>query len=223
MYYSALSQLLFHVSARTRSTPCRVTSPFAQGARLSVLGLLWLFLSSSAFAGPVTLAWNAVSAPGLAGYRLYYGYASGSYSVVLDVGNSTTAALSGLDVGRTYYFATTAYDGYGDESAFSNQVSYVVPAADTTPPTVAITSPVGGALVQKKSTVTISATASDNVGVTKVEFYINGQLTCSDTAASYTCAWKVPAAPGRSYQLQAKAYDAQGNVSSSSIVTVTSQ
>jgi chitinase len=190
--------------------------------RLSVFGLLCLFLSSSAFAGPVTLAWDAVSDPDLAGYRLYYGYASGSYSVTLGVGKATTAALSGLDAGRTYYFAATAYDVYGDESDFSNEVSYVVPAADTTPPTVAITSPAGGASVPKKSTVTINATASDDVGVTKVEFYVNGQLTCSDTAASYTCAWKVPAAPGRTYQLQAKAYDAQGNVSSSNIITVKS-
>jgi chitinase len=223
MYHSTLGQLPFHVSARARSTLSRATSLFAQDVRLSVLGLLWLFLSSNAFAGPVTLAWDAVSAPGLAGYRLYYGYSSGSYSVNLDVGNSTTTALSGLDAGRTYYFATTAYDGYGDESAFSNEVSYVVPGGDTAPPTVAITSPVGGASVAKKSTVAISAEASDNVSVTKVEFYINGQLTCSDTAASYTCAWKVPAAPGRTYQLQAKAYDAQGNVNSSSLVTVKSQ
>jgi chitinase len=223
MYHSTLSQLSFHVPARARSTLSRVISLFAQGVGLSVLGLLWLFLSSNAFAGPVTLAWDAVTAPGLAGYRLYYGYSSGSYSVTLDVGNSTTAALSGLDAGRTYYFVTTAYDGYGDESAFSNQVSYVVPAADATPPTVGLTSPADGALVPKKSTVTISATASDNVGVTRVEFYVNAQLTCSDTAASYTCAWKVPASPGRTYQLQAKAYDAQGNVSSSGIVTVKSQ
>jgi chitinase len=223
MHYSARSQRPFLVPARAKWTPSRVTSLSPQGVRLAVFGLVCLFLSATAFAGPVTLAWDAVSAPELAGYRLYYGYSSGGYSVTLDVGNFTTAAVSGLDVGRTYYFAATAYDVYGDESNFSNEVSYVVPAADSTPPTVAITSPAGGALVPKKSTVTINATASDNVGVTRVEFYVNGQLTCSDTAASSTCAWKVPAAPGRTYQLQAKAYDAQGNVGLSNSIMVKSQ
>jgi chitinase len=200
-----------------------VTSLVAQAVRLSVFGLLWLFLSSSAFADTVTLAWNAVSDPDLDGYILYYGSASHTYSVTLDVGNATTAALSGLTAGNTYYFAATAYDVYGYESGFSNEVSYVVPAGDTIPPAVAITSPVNGALVQKKSAVTINVTASDDVGVIRVDFYVNGQLACSDTMVSYICAWKVPAALGRTYQLQAKAFDTQGNVSSSSIVSVRSQ
>jgi Bacterial Ig domain len=102
-------------------------------------------------------------------------------------------------------------------------VSYTVPLADAEMPSVTITSPASGALVPKKSTVTIGATASDNVGVTRVEFYVNGQLTCSDVTSSYACSWKVPAAPGRTYQLQAKAYDRQGNVGSSGIFTVKSQ
>jgi chitinase len=153
----------------------------------------------------------------------HYGYASGNYSTSVDIGNYTTASVFGLEEGRTYYFAVTAYDVYGNASPFSNEVSYVVPATDVTPPIVAITSPVGGAMVPKKSTVTINATASDNLSVTRVEFYVDGQLTCSDLTGLYACAWTVPAAPGRTYRLQAKAYDAQGNVGSSSLVTVKSQ
>jgi hypothetical protein len=42
---------------------------------------------------------------------------------------------------------------------------------DTIPPTVSITNPADGAIVTRKSTVTGSATASDNVGVTRVEFW----------------------------------------------------
>ena len=141
----------------------------------------------------------------------------------MSVGNYPTAALSGLDAGRTHYFATTAYDVYGDERVFSNEVSYVVPVPNATPPTIAITSPVGCALVQEKSTVTISATASDNIGVTRVEFYVNGQLIYSDITPSCVSASKVSAAPGRIYQLQAKAYDAQGYVGSPSIVSARSQ
>jgi hypothetical protein len=77
--------------------------------------------------------------------------------------------------------------------------------------------------VTRNSTVTISATALDNVGVTKVEFYVNGSLTCNDTAGPYNCAWKFAGAPRRTYQLQARAYDAAGNVGSSSTVTVTAK
>jgi hypothetical protein len=206
-----------------RCQPSRIASRLARGFKLSVCSLLLLLLAQNAFAAPVTLAWNAVSAADLAGYILYYGYTSGNYSLSVDVGNTTTAALSGLDQGKMYYFVATAYDVDGTESAFSNEVSYTVPIADTTAPTAAITSPVDGSVVPKKSTVTISATASDNVGVTRVEFYVGGQLTCSDMTSSYSCTWKVPAAPGRTYQLQAKAYDAQGNVGSSAILTVKSQ
>jgi hypothetical protein len=80
-----------------------------------VCSLLLLLLAQNAFAAPVTLAWNAVSAADLAGYILYYSYASGSYSLSVDVGNSTNASLSGLDQGKTYYFVATAYDVDGNE------------------------------------------------------------------------------------------------------------
>jgi chitinase len=210
MNYSVLSQ------------PSRISSRLAQGLQLSVCSMLLLLLATNAFAAPVTLAWNAVSAADLAGYVLYYGYGPGNYTLSLDVGNYTTTAVSGLDQGKTYYFVVTAYGVDGNESAFSNEVGYTVPIADAEMPSVAITSPASGAFVTKKSTVTLGATASDNVGVTRVEFYVNGQLTCSDVTGAYTCDWKVPAAPGRTYQLQAKAYDAQGNVGASAIIAVKS-
>jgi hypothetical protein len=82
---------------------------------------------------------------------------------------------------------------------------------------------VNGSVVSAKSTVTISATASDNAGVTRVEFYVNGSLKCTDTSAPHTCSWGVPAARGKSYQLQAKAHDAAGNIGSSAVITVISR
>jgi hypothetical protein len=88
---------------------------------------------------------------------------------------------------------------------------------------VTITSPSDGATVSVKSTVTITASASDAMGVSRVEFYVNGNLKCTDTTASYSCSWRVPRGKGKSYQIQARAYDAAGNSGSSSIVTVKSQ
>lgn len=88
---------------------------------------------------------------------------------------------------------------------------------DTTPPTVAITNPADGAIVARRSTVTITATASDNVAVTRVEFLVNGALQCSDTTAPYSCSWKVPNTHNQSFQLQARAFDASENSATASI------
>jgi glucose/arabinose dehydrogenase len=85
---------------------------------------------------------------------------------------------------------------------------------DNTPPTVSITNPANGATVARKSTVTITATASDNVGVTRVDFLVNGAVQCTDTTAPYSCNWRVPGAPNKTYQLQARAFDQAGNVGS---------
>lgn len=85
----------------------------------------------------------------------------------------------------------------------------VAPTPDTTAPTVTITSPTNGSTVKKNSTVTISASASDNVAVTTIEFYVNGTLLSSGTAPSY--AWKVPNTRA-SHTITVKAYDAAGNV-----------
>jgi glucose/arabinose dehydrogenase len=95
-------------------------------------------------------------------------------------------------------------------------------AGDSIAPTVAITSPANGAIVARKSQVAINATASDNVGVTRVEFRVNGALQCTDTAAPYSCSWRVPNPMNRTYQLQAQAFDAAGNVGSAT-VTVTAR
>lgn len=89
--------------------------------------------------------------------------------------------------------------------------------SDTTPPGVSITSPVNGAQVNRKSAVTISATASDNSGIAKVEFRVNGTLICTDSAAPYTCTWTVPNSWRSSYTLEAKAYDLAQNTAISRV------
>ena len=90
-------------------------------------------------------------------------------------------------------------------------------SAENIPPQVSITNPTDGAIVARKANITLSANASDNVGVTRVEFYVNGDLRCTDTSAAYTCAWKVPNPPNRTYQIQARAFDQAGNVGTATI------
>jgi hypothetical protein len=60
------------------------------------------------------------------------------------------------------------------------------------------------------------------VGVTKVEFYVNGVLLSTITKSPYRTSWAVPSARNIKYVLTAKAYDAAGNSALSS-VTVTSR
>lgn len=86
-----------------------------------------LLFHGEAFCAQVTLVWDPESVSGLAGYRIHYGTVSKNYSFTADAGTQTTATVTGLTEGATYYFATTAYDTGGSESAFSNEVTYTVP------------------------------------------------------------------------------------------------
>jgi hypothetical protein len=89
--------------------------------------------------------------------------------------------------------------------------------ADNIAPTVAITNPANNAVVARKSNVTITATATDNVGVARVEFLVNGNLQCTDTAAPYSCVWRVPNPMNRTHTIQARAFDAAGNNATATI------
>ena len=93
------------------------------------------------------------------------------------------------------------------------------PPGDTTPPTTSITSPASGATVS--GSVTVSASASDNVGVSRVELFVDGSLAGSDTSSPYAIAWNTTTASNGSHSLQTRAYDAAGNVGSSTAVGVT--
>jgi arylsulfatase len=90
-------------------------------------------------------------------------------------------------------------------------------------PVTAITSPANNATVPRYWTFTIQASASDNVGVARVEFYVNGVRLCTDTTRSYSCAWRVPSAWGAAYRLQTKAFDIAGNAGTSTAITVTAR
>lgn len=60
----------------------------------------------------------------LAGYRLYYGRASREYGYAVNVHKDyTEAEIDGLDEG-TWYIAVTAYDYFGNESDYSNEINH---------------------------------------------------------------------------------------------------
>jgi hypothetical protein len=79
----------------------------------------------------VILTWDPNNEPDIAGYKIYYGKASGTYESVIDVGNQTTYTIPGFLEGVDYYFTVTAYNTYGLESSFSDEVSYPGPPSVT--------------------------------------------------------------------------------------------
>lgn len=89
--------------------------------------LVFMQFTALATTSSVTLAWNSSTDSTVAGYNIYYGGASYTYTNKISVGNATSVNISGLLQGQTYYFAATTYSGSGAESAFSGELAYLVP------------------------------------------------------------------------------------------------
>jgi hypothetical protein len=77
-----------------------------------------------------TLSWTASSSSQVIAYRVYYGSGPGSYlqpaGQGIQVAASTSTVVGTLQVGKIYYFAVTAVDAGGTESAPSNEVSKAI-------------------------------------------------------------------------------------------------
>ena len=116
----------------------------------------------------------------------------------------TSAASTG-----THSLVAVARDAAGNSSA-SAPVSVTVNNGDTVAPTVSFTSPSSGATVS--GTVTVSASASDNVGVAGVQFKLDGSnLGSEDTSSPYSISWSTTGASNGSHTLTATARDAAGH------------
>ena len=110
----------------------------------------------------------------------------------------------------------TARDAAGN----TGTANLTVTLSDTTPPTVALTAPTAGSTVT--STVAVSGSASDNVGVAGVQFRLDGVNLGAEVATPpYTVTWNTTTAPDGGHVLTAVARDAAGNRATSAGVTVT--
>jgi subtilisin family serine protease len=128
------------------------------------------------------------------------------------LGTDTTAPYSFSWNTRTvangaHALTARAYDTAGFEGV-SPAVSVTV-NNDVTPPTVEFTAPAEGAIVS--GNITVTATASDNVAVTKVELYEGSTLMGTDTTSPYSFSWATRNAGNGPHTLTLKAYDAAGN------------
>ena len=123
-----------------------------------------------------------------------------------------------LSANTTYHYRVKSRDATGN-LAISGDFTFTTTAgsvSDTTAPNASITTPANNTTVS--GTVNVAATASDNVGVSKVEFYVDNALLYTDGTAPYAFSWDTTnggthACLGdHAHSLFARAYDAAGNV-----------
>jgi hypothetical protein len=164
-----------------------------------------------------TVAGNVVNAP----LSLFADVASGNLHLL---SNATAAIDKAAVLATPLSFDIDAEprgvsaDVGADEYLAAAPVIEPPSTSDTSAPVVTILSPVNGQSVSKPFPVTVSAT--DNVGVSRVELYVDGALKDASTSAPFATRWNPkPAAPGM-HTLQVKAYDASGNTAASVPVTV---
>jgi hypothetical protein len=117
----------------------------------------------------------------------------------------------------THALSLTVADALG--SATASATLNAQPAADTAAPKVQITSPAGGASASRKSAFvfSIAASASDDRGVARVEFSVDGQPLATDTTAPYAATWDASRATRGNHVITATAFDAAGNRASASV------
>ncbi|WP_375764765.1 Ig-like domain-containing protein [Archangium gephyra] len=193
------SQVTVKVAPELDPPTVSITSPM-NGARLS---------------GTVSLTANATDASGVVSvveFRLDDNLIGFDRSPPFNYTWNTLTAPGG-----THTLTAFAQDGYGNY-AFSAGVSVTI---DNAGPAVALTSPASGATVG--SVVSLQATATDDAGVTRVDFLVDGVFLASDTTAPYAVEWNSGSWANGTHTLTAKAYDTLSNVSTSSAVTVTTK
>jgi hypothetical protein len=131
------------------------------------------------------------------------GLTNGSHTLAIEVTRTRN------DASTDFYVVVDAFD-----------VTSRGGPADTTPPTVAISSPANGATISGNTIVT--AGAADNVNVGGVRFFVDGvQLGAEDTSAPYEVSWDTTLSINGGHTVTAKARDAAGNATTSAPIAVT--
>ena len=174
------------------------------------------FVKTGATAAAISTSWTAsTDNVGVAGYRLFNGTTE-----VGTTSTGTTFTFTGLSCGTSYNLSVEAFD-------LAQHVSARTPLTassgdcDTTKPTVSVTAPASGATISG-STVSVTASASDNDAVSGVQFLLDGQtLGVEDTSAPYEVIVNTFTVSNGPHTLSARARDPSGNVETSAGVGVT--
>ncbi|GIL17864.1 MAG: hypothetical protein BroJett040_16150 [Oligoflexia bacterium] len=133
-----------------------------------------------------------------------------NYYMIATVGSSVTSyTVNGLVGNTTYMYRLRAVNGGGNSALITAQGQTAGP--DTIVPKVSVT-------VQKTSkNYTFTATATDNIGIVKVEFWLDGKLIATDTSAAYTASVRLSSVTTGMHTIEARAFDKAGNVGRASV------
>jgi Big-like domain-containing protein len=139
--------------------------------------------------------------------------AGSTFSCQLDGGAAgactSPKAYSGLaDGSHTFQVTATDPAGNPDPTAATRSWTVDTSVTDTTPPSVTLTAPAAGASIN--GPVTVSATASDNAAVARVDFAVDGAAIGSDTVSPYSTTWDPGAAADGAHTITATAVDSSG-------------
>jgi hypothetical protein len=138
----------------------------------------------------------------------------GRNGTVTALASSATAAVT-PSIGQHFYYAKVTQDDGKILWSAPVWVEQVAATTDTTAPTVSATAS------GSSGTITFDASASDNVGVSRVEFYVDNALQGTSTSSPYSFAFNSTTLANGTHSLIAKAFDAAGNVGTSSAVSFT--
>ena len=182
----------------TSTAPCSDATPPSPPAGLT---------ETSATQTSATVAWaSSTDNVAVAGYGVFVDGASVGTTA------ATTYSVSGLTCGSTHTVAVDAFDSAGNHSTRASMSASTSVCSDTTPPTVSVTAPAGGATVS--GTVPVTASASDNVAVASVEFWVDGAKKATDTSAPYSYSWDTTQVLGGPHTILVKALDPSNNSAS---------
>ncbi len=148
--------------------------------------------------------------------NLSYSLDSGPNVPIVD--SVQTFSLSLSDFSLAFHTVTvTAVDAANSSNADLVTIDFTV-ATDTTPPSVTITSPLNGSTVG--GTITITANAVDNVGVTRVEFFVDSLLIGTDTAPLFNTIFDTMTVSDGEHNISAQAFDAMNNTATETISVI---
>ena len=180
--------------------------------RIDVVEHVLLAQSASCITAPPAVVLQTEEGNPIGSLASHAGYCVGNIRITTDGINLFTVSADGA-----------VHQGVNELVASALPLSFTIDDApsgpDTTPPATSITAPSNGATVS--GTISVTASASDNVGVSKVELYLDGALQATDTTSPYSWSWNTTTATNASHVLTSTAYDAAGNSASSTAVTVT--
>jgi len=103
-----------------------------------------------------------------------------------------------------------AFDQSGNWALSTPVTVTVFPRGDRIPPTLTLLYPAAGTVLS--GTVDVNIDATDNIGVTSMEFYVNGILADTDNNAPWGFSWDTSTLPVGTHSLYVKGFDAAGNV-----------